>query len=120
MKRDMELVRKILLALEERDDDSKEFNMEDVDNKTLRYHLKIMEQAGLVDVDIKPAGDNMFWIYASITWFGHEYLSSIKNDNIWSKTKEELKRRGMDLGEVGIDVVYEYAKYHIKKLLGLD
>ena len=101
----MELVRKILFELEKRDDDSVEFVMPGVDNAKLRYHLRIMEQAGLVDTNIQAAGDNMFWIYASLSWNGHVFLDSLKSDNVWDKTKEFLKEKGLELGAIPLEVL---------------
>lgn len=97
MERDMELVKRILLALEDRNDYREEFRMPSEDQTRLMYHLKIMEQAGLVEKTFHPAGDNLTWIYASITWDGQEFLESIKNDKVWNKIISKVKDEGANL-----------------------
>lgn len=120
MERDMELVRELLLLIES-NDDSKELTIpSDWNRETVAYHLKILDQAGYVKNNTKWADNKPMWLIASLTWDGHEFLDSIKNDNVWSKTKEGLKSKGLELGSVPLDVLTEYAKLQIKLLFGLE
>ena len=54
MKRDMELVRKLLLYIEENGQNewlqSDEFAIQDCSSEAIGYHLNIMVEGGLVDV----------------------------------------------------------------------
>lgn len=107
----MELVRNILLELEKQDDFRNELKIPDEDPIKVVYHLKIMEQAGLVEKNIKYASNEPLWIYASITWEGHEFLSSIKNDTIWKKLMSRVKEEGQDIAlSILIKLAYELAK----------
>ncbi|WP_405103037.1 DUF2513 domain-containing protein [Oceanobacillus sp. FSL H7-0719] len=120
MKRDMELVREILLSIEE-SDNRKELDIpKEWDREVVAYHLKILDQANFVENKTKWAGDNVFWLYASLTWDGHEFLDSIKNDNVWHKTKEGIKTKGFELGTVPLEVVKEFAKLQLKTVFGLE
>jgi len=49
MKRDLELVKQILLRVEEREHVEQNFSIPGYDDKVVAYHVAIMEQAGLVD-----------------------------------------------------------------------
>lgn len=119
MKRDMELVRKLLLLIEE-NDDSKELEIpNDWNRELVAYHLKILDQAGYVINNTKWADNKPLWIYASLTWDGHEYIDSIKNDKVWSKLKEGIKNKGLELGSVPVEVLKEYAKFYIRQNLGI-
>ena len=120
MERDMELVRKILLELEKQEDFRDEFEMPDEDRIKVAYHLKIMEQAGLVEQKVEYAANEPMWMYASITWLGHEFLDSVRNENIWNKAKDLVKTKGLELSSVSFDVLKEFAKMLIKQKLGLQ
>lgn len=120
MKRDMDLVRELLLIIE-KNDDSKELSIpEDWDRKVVAYHLKILDQAGFVENHTKWAGDKPMWIIASLTWDGHEFLDSIRDDTIWNKTKDGIKSKGLEIASVPVEVIKEYAKILIKSAFGLD
>jgi DNA-binding PadR family transcriptional regulator len=96
MKRDMELVRRILIALESdeiTEDQRYSGNwFEDVDEYVFYYHVKIMRQANLVECSIIPQGDGLpdKYLPFEITWDGHEFLDAVRNENIWSSLKDKL------------------------------
>lgn len=97
MNRDTELVRKILLHLESQDDFRNELKMPEENPISVAYHLKIMEQAGLVEQKVHYADDKPMWMHASITWDGQEFLKAIKNENVWSKLIKKIKEEGGNL-----------------------
>ncbi|MEQ2528835.1 DUF2513 domain-containing protein [Robertmurraya yapensis] len=120
MKRDMELVRDLLKIIEI-NDDRKELEIPvDWDREVVAYHLKILDQAGFVKNNTKWADNRPMWIFASLTWDGHEFLDSIKDNAIWNKTKEGIKGKGLEFGSVPLEVIKEYAKLQIKNLFGLE
>lgn len=95
MKRDMDLIRTLMLLLEEQEDANQELKLPaTMDKKEAIYHLKLLEQAGYALLKIQGPGDNVMWIYSSLTWDGHEFLSAIKNDTVWSKVKQETVKQG--------------------------
>ncbi len=119
-KRNLNLVRELLFIIESNDGDSELDIPAEWDREDVAYHLEILNQGGYVKDNTKWAGDSPFWIYASLTWDGHEFLDSIKNDNIWSKTKEGIKGKGLELGAVPLDVVKDYAVLQLKSIFGLE
>lgn len=73
---------------------------DDLDRNVAAYNLKIMDQAGFTTSNIQYADNESMWITSSLTWQGHEFLDSIKSDTIWNKTKEEIKSKGLEIGQV--------------------
>lgn len=120
MKRDMELVRDLLLLIENNDDRRELKIPDDWNREVVAYHLKILDQAEYVKNNTKWADNQPMRLIASLTWDGHEFLDSIKNNNIWIKTKEGIKGKGFELGSVPIDVIKDYAKLQAKNLLGME
>ena len=120
MERDLNLVRELMLIIES-NDGRKELDIpEDWDREVTAYHLKILDQVGYVKNNTKWADNKPMWMLASLTWDGHEFLDSIKNDNIWEKIKKGIKEKGLELGSVPLSVVKDYAAMQMKILFGVD
>ncbi|MGR6904784.1 DUF2513 domain-containing protein [Lysinibacillus sp. G01H] len=120
MKRDLNLVRELLLLIESNDDKKELVIPENWDREVVAYHLEILDQAGYVKNSTRWADNKPFWLMASMTWDGHEFLDSVKNNGIWNKTKEGILNKGLELGSVPLDVVKEYASLQIKSLFGIS
>ncbi|QTC40994.1 DUF2513 domain-containing protein [Bacillus sp. V3] len=119
MQRDMELVRDLLLLIEN-NNESKELKIpNNWSREKVAYHLKILDQAGYVKNYTKWADNKPMWLIASLTWDGHEFLDSIKNDNVWEKTKTGIKKKGFELGAIPFDVLKELASLQIKNIFGV-
>lgn len=86
MKRDMDIIREILLRLEQHDYIDE---IEGHSAKEIAYHVSLLEGAGLVTQDIYSnlfLNDSML-DGIRITWAGHEFLDSSRNASIWEKAK---------------------------------
>ena len=93
MKRDMDLVREILLLIESNDKfwvdwRDCEFESLDRDYTTTYYHIKIMVDGGLLECEKAKYADQYDTLY--ITAKGHEFLDCIINDDIWHEVKERI------------------------------
>lgn len=121
MERNMDLIRKILLDLEQRKE--KDFvgyyNLEGYSRDEVEYHLELMMEKGLLTGNFVYADGSMLFSALKISWEGHDFLDSIKNDTVWNKVKESLKNKGLELGQVSFDILKEYAKLKIKETLGI-
>ncbi|MEL7569476.1 MAG: DUF2513 domain-containing protein [Eubacteriaceae bacterium] len=101
MQRDMELIRKILFAIEEKYVDtwldSSEILIDSYDMKIIGYHCSLLYDAGLVvDYDGQYAeGELQYFCVGRLTWNGHELLDKIKSDTVWNKTKETITKKGI-------------------------
>lgn len=86
MKRDMHLVREILLYAEtEIGWDNQNVVIPDCTNEELIYHISMMVDAGLVH-----GSPMMKQIYA-ITWDGQNFLELIREEAVWEKVLEVCK-----------------------------
>jgi len=103
MKRDWELIREILLAIEAKPDDSwlGAEQIEGYSIEEISYHYKILHQAGLIEADFKGG----LWWAKELTWQGHELLDSLREKALWNKIKEEIKEKGMSLSFEAIRVI---------------
>jgi hypothetical protein len=101
MKRDMELVRAILLAMEEHPHGfaPHKFTVADYDQDVIGHHIWLMEQGLLVTAHVVTShGDKSpIAIPGSITWKGHDFLDTIRSETVWAKVKTQLKDRGISL-----------------------
>lgn len=102
MKRDMDLVRRILLELEDRSDEQQSDPMSfgGYPTEDIHYHVKIMYQAGLVEV-IGGATDLCSWVPLGLTWAGHDFLDAAREQTRWERAKELVKDKA---GTVSFDV----------------
>lgn len=130
MKRDMDMVRDIMVGLSEgKGRTSFQFNTafdtnvseKKQDDEKIYYHYKILRQAGFISYkENEYKGGSILSGIPELTWNGNEYLSSIESEKVWNKTKEFIRNKGLDIGKVTFDVVIGVAKTEIKKSLGID
>jgi len=98
MKRDMDLVRKILLLMEASSQNQVP-NIEGYSSNEVGHHVYLMMQAGLIDgADITSMDDDYrIAIPTELTWQGHDFLDACRNENIWNRAKESLRLVGGDV-----------------------
>lgn len=101
MKRDMDLVRLILLRIEEDYVSTALYNLkiDGYDKETIAYHCKILHEAGFVSDYGSQYADNELQRFGvgSLTWEGNEFLDKIRDDSFWGKTKDAIKKKGLPL-----------------------
>jgi hypothetical protein len=89
MRRDMNLVRSILISLEgEEEDDLTEFTQEQIG-----YHNYLVMSSGLAyGVDMSSKADKYpSAILTSLTWEGHDFLDAARNETTWKKVMYKIK-----------------------------
>lgn len=101
MKRDMDLVRKILLQIEEEHVSTAIFNLkiEGYDLPTVAYHCKIMNEAGLLSHYSAKYGSDTIYAFqvGGLTWEGNDYLDKVRDNSVWKKTKDAITDKGLPL-----------------------
>ena len=95
MKRDLEIIRSLLLAIEECDSPDIKTNdlLQDGDDiDVISYHLELLLDACYVDAKPLRVKGPAYPLYFSIrlTMQGHDYLDAVRNKSVWGKTKEKL------------------------------
>jgi Hypothetical protein (DUF2513) len=118
MKRDMDLIRELLLKLEawpvRRGDlvlvtpDAREIAVEGYDLDQIDYHLEQIRSAGLIDfADARPGAI----AFRMLTPAGHDFLDSVRDPIIWEKTKKGAE----GAGGFTVDLLKDLAKGFVKK-----
>lgn len=99
MKRDMDLIRKILLTVEKEYKPGETFmlglKVEDYDMSIIAEHCDLLYQQGFLK-SYKPSyASNKIHIFAigNITASGYDYLDLIRDDGVWDKTKKEIEKQ---------------------------
>lgn len=123
MERDRELIRSLLLEIE---NGRRSFELTNpevaiaigmttdglpsrLESQKLEYHLKLLETSGMIVCQAKLLG--VVWQIDHITWSGHDFLDAIRDPKIWKATKA-----GADAaGGFSIELLKALAKGLIKK-----
>jgi len=126
MKRDMELVRKILLFLE---DDKREYYdgedsryslicIEGYSEEEIDYHLEIMRGGDIIQGEL-PGGDGRIITHSGVglNWKGHDFIKTFGNEGYWNGTKKYIKDKGLEVANVPFDLLIETGRSYIRNLL---
>ncbi len=120
MKRDMGLIRKIALAIE---DSPSGYSPDDlaIDGFTeeqVGYHAHLMIQAGLATgSDVTTMGsDSPEAMLTSLTWAGHEFVEMARDETRWKKAMGIVEEKG---GSVTLSVLTQVLAELMKRAFGL-
>ena len=98
MKRDMDLIRKILFFLEGRQEHKAEVELpiEGYDRLVVAYHMLLLAQAGLVDFEPErtKTGRIIRAHVLGLNWAGHEFLDAVRSEKVWRKLLKYTKEKG--------------------------
>jgi hypothetical protein len=95
MKRDMDLVREILLALEDGDTPLVPSQLPDRTPEEVSYHIHLLHEAGLIEGwTSKTLNSPLHAVANRLTWEGHDFLEAAKNDRVWKKAKKIAAEKG--------------------------
>ena len=122
MKRDPDLIRTILLAVEATPAgepiSNNDIEAEGHDPVEVSEHVQLLHQAGFLEVtisqELKPRGSRTCFI-RRITWNGHEYLDTIRDPRIWARTKDAVAKVG---GATSVELIKFVATQFAKEALG--
>jgi hypothetical protein len=121
MKRDMDLVRHILMTTRDSDNalEHHEFRLADggwTDDEVM-YHIEIMQECGLIEAKVtKSSGRRNY--HASVyrlTWTGQDFCDSIADSRVWAKVKDVIKR---GVGSASFTVTVQTITKVANELLG--
>lgn len=93
----MNLLRDILLKIEGRPAGSsaKELKMEGIERGTLHEHVILLYDEGFIEGILrKSKGSRLPMLPQTLTWKGREFVEAVRSDEVWEKTKEEVKAKG--------------------------
>lgn len=121
MRRDMDLVREILIACSKSPDGCVDASvLADARHPfdVVAYHVDIMMEAGLVHGVVQhDCGGGIALAQAGpLTWEGNEFLDTVASDSVWKQVKVKL---GETVKTTTIDVVKSLAVKLTQQALGL-
>ncbi|WP_454864189.1 DUF2513 domain-containing protein [Pseudomonas hormoni] len=122
MQLDKDLVREILLAVEAHEDPVgwMELRLEGRAPQVVSYHVMLLDEAGLL-AGISLGGLNHFeWQPKRLTYQGHEFLDTIRDSEVWRRTKAGAEQAGgAGLGFL-LEIGKAYGKQVFKERLGIE
>ena len=121
MTRDMELIRQILLRIEQTDGIQSLFDENSPRRRLIDYHLLLLHEAELIAGLVVVECDNGELITQIVskprlTWIGHEFLDTARDETIWNQAKERV---GKSVGTVAMSVLSALLIEISKRQLGL-
>ena len=118
MKRDMELVRKMLLEIEGTRTgsvyDTSTSKLSAWSQDALDEHLLLLHQAGFV-TNYQASGEG--GMCTALSWQGHDFLDTIRSEPVWRETKRRLGEKGIT---ASIEVIKSLAESVAKQVLDPD
>ena len=121
MKRDMDLIRKMLLEIESHASGwAPNLEIEGYTPDQIGYHSYLIIDAGLATgddlTDTVSCGPE--WKIRSLTAAGHDFTESARNEFVWNEVQEAVKKKGFV--SVGLDVLKKLLDKQLRKLLEVD
>lgn len=110
MKRDMELVRQILLAIEAQHDgtfacrlESDSLKIDGFDPVAIGYHVRMLVQEGFVTANDFTHRSSLHpnYLVSAMTWAGHDFLDASRNPTVWDRAKQTIG----DMSSVSFEVL---------------
>lgn len=110
MKRDMDLVRSLLLEIEEKHVGSgRQVDLVGDEGRSrdeVVEHLFMLAEAGFIEARDASHMQARDIVVLRMTWQGHEFLESVRDPRIWARTKEGANR----IGSLSLEVLVDLAK----------
>lgn len=125
MKRDIEKIRNIMIYLENELEpkmfmSSSElpfYNEEDTkDYKNLLEHITLLVEDEMLEIIGTPCMTTGNIDIRRITSKGHDFLDTLRSDNIWENTSKKAKTVGVSSISFLMDIGKEYIKQEILKI----
>lgn len=120
MRRDLDLVRKLLLELEAKPQPEAvdSLPIEGYDDLTIRYHLLLLAQAKLIDYEptLTKTGRIIQVLAFNPSWQGHEFLDAVRDETIWKTLKLQASERSTSMP---FEIVKLLAIEAVKRIFGL-
>src|SRR2546426_3375461 len=98
----MELVRKLLLFLEEKPDHvvMERVELEGYDDIAIGHHLIVLYEAGYIEGEpqVSKSSKRIIVVWPNrLTWDGHEFLAAARDESVWKKVKAKFTSGAGDI-----------------------
>ncbi len=120
MKRDMDLIRKMVLAIEDAESGYAPRNL-DIDgysSEQIDYHAYLLVDAGLAEGERVDTMDSEGpeVLLSNLTWSGHEFAAVARDESRWKKAMGVVQEKG---GSVTLSVLTQLLTAFMKDMLGM-
>ena len=116
LKRDLELIRKLLFALEDKPGPEavRTIEIDGYDESAIKHHLLLLAQANLIDFEPEQTktGRIIRVLVFNPSWQGYEFLDSVRDNTVWQKVKDQISTFGTS---VPFDIVRSLATEAVKR-----
>ena len=126
MKRDMDLIRELMLKLEtypkDKDDvvpidgNTPDIQLEGYTADQITLHLELLYEAGLINSNGAEARDGIY--FYRLSWDGYDFLDSVRSPDVWDKTKKVAAAAGGFTVDLLVATAKTYLEAKIKGLIG--
>lgn len=117
MKRDWDVVRGILIALEQNSTVKAIESLPDVDNEIFVYHMTILCDGEFVHGKWGHRNGKPYASALRLTWSGHELLDKMRDEKLWERIKKAVEEKSLSMS---FEVIGLIAKQIAKNKLGVD
>ncbi len=120
MKRDMDLIREILIATEASSKNPLGWVDIEIPGRTsteIAYHVMLLDDAGLIVGQDLSSHSGFVWKPKTLTWQGHEFLDAARSDKFWTQAKSKMAELG---GGVGLSVLHALLTKIAMQAVGLE
>lgn len=99
MKRDFDLVRSLLLYVEQSPPGQRIENLSETNYETevISEHIKLLIEGGFLEGNVDRSYGGVHYVVFGLTWEGHNFLDNAKNDTVWKKVMADAEKKGMSL-----------------------
>jgi len=117
MKRDMNLVRAVLLEVEKLPHDYgfHDIEVEGYAPEEVTYHVRLLHEARLIEAIDLSTMSGVSWKSKRLTYQGHEFLDAARSDTVWEKAKSLVVAT---TGALTLEGVKAALPEVVKKLIG--
>jgi hypothetical protein len=120
MKRDLDLIRKLLLAAEAHEHGFviDQLRIDGYSEEQVGFHIYLLGQAGFMEVNENTHlhSESPSALPRNLTWAGYEFLEAAKDETVWAKARERVIKPA---GGVAMSVLVDWLKAEAKTRLGL-
>lgn len=119
MKRDTDLIRKIVLGIEDAPTGwAPDLSFDDYPDEQVGYHAYLLIDAGLArGSDVSTMGSSApEGMITSLTWAGHEFADAARDETRWNRATTMVKEKG---GTITFDVMKALLISFMKDYFGL-
>lgn len=123
MKLDKDLVREILLIVEASKEDPLGWTQVELEGREaleISYHVMLLHEAGLIVGQDLSTYDGLEWLPKRLTYKGHEFLDTVRDGEVWRRTKAGAEKAGVAGLGVLLELGKAYGKEVLKEKLGIE